>query len=74
MQGVRSCLEGSSEIGGTPRTIIPGKIGSIMEVKVNALIEEPERMLRNLFLIVPFLLLVHVTNALVSPKCNGVEF
>ena len=67
-------MDGSSVIGRTPRTIILGKIGSIMEVKANALIEEPERLLRNLFLIVPFLLLVHVTNALVSPNCNGVEF
>tara|TARA_B100000949_G_C14072581_1_gene362411 strand:+ start:248 stop:514 length:267 start_codon:yes stop_codon:yes gene_type:complete len=36
--------------------IILGKTGSIMEAKDNALIKEPERMFRTLFLLMPFLL------------------
>ena len=33
--------------------------------------EEPIDILRNLFLFVPFLLLVHVTSAVALPKCPG---
>ena len=41
---------------GKTTKIILWKTGSIMEAKDNALIKEPERMFRTLFLLMPFLL------------------
>ena len=53
------------------RAIEPDSASSHTFAILSQAIEEFRGMLRNLFLIVPFLLLVHVTSAVALPECPG---